>query len=95
MSTATVLRSRYPRATARVNHYGGGAIRGINKAGHLTRFSVTSAWSTGWALRRYRRAVGQKMLQQIGHSAFVSLFKMCQRPSIRARMTRWISEVPE
>ena len=55
MSTASVVRARYPRVVAGVNHYGGGAIRGINKAGHLTRFSVNSAWSTGWAMRRYRR----------------------------------------
>ena len=55
MTTAAVVRARFPRTAAGVDHYAGGAIRGINRAGHLTRFSITGAWSIGWALRRYRR----------------------------------------
>jgi phospholipid/cholesterol/gamma-HCH transport system permease protein len=65
MSTAAVVRARFPRTVAGVNHYGGGAIRGINRAGQLTRFSVNSAWSTGWALRRYRRET-LRLIAQIG-----------------------------
>src|SRR5271167_3585978 len=32
MSTAAVVRARFPRTVAGVNHYAGGAIRGLNKA---------------------------------------------------------------
>src|ERR1700735_4738193 len=65
MSTVAVVRARFPRTVAGVNHYAGGTIRGLNKAGHLTRFSVIGAWSIGWALRRYRRET-LRLIAQIG-----------------------------
>src|SRR5882757_10664224 len=65
MTTAAVIRARFPRMAAGVDHYGGGAIRGINKAGHLTRFSIIGAWSIGWAVRRYRRET-LRLIAQIG-----------------------------
>src|SRR5271167_2589784 len=65
MSTAAVVRARFPRTVAGVNHYAGGAIRGLNKAGHLTRFSIICAWSIGWAVRRYRRET-LRLIAQIG-----------------------------
>src|ERR1700692_849165 len=65
MSTAAVVRARFPRTVAGVNHYAGGTIRGLNKAGHLTRFSIIGAWSIGWALRRYRRET-LRLIAQMG-----------------------------
>ena len=65
MATAAVVRARYPRTAAGVDHYAGGAIRGLNKAGHLTRFSIICAWSIGWAVRRYRRET-LRLIAQIG-----------------------------
>src|ERR1700754_1047137 len=65
MTTAAVVRARFPRAAAGVDHYAGGAIRGINNAGHLTRFPIVGAWSIGWALRRYRRET-LRLIAQIG-----------------------------
>src|ERR1700724_2733099 len=65
MTTTAVIRARYPRAAASVDHYGGGAIRGLNRAGHLTRFSIIGAWSIGWALRRYRSET-LRLIAQIG-----------------------------
>src|ERR1700722_14445556 len=65
MSTAAVVRARFPRTVAGVNRYAGGTIRGINKAGHLTRFSIIGAWSIGWAVRRYRRET-LRLIAQIG-----------------------------
>src|SRR5277367_2223161 len=65
MTTAAVVRARYPRTAAGVDHYAGGAIRGLNKAGHLTRFAIIGAWSIGWALRRYRRET-LRLIAQIG-----------------------------
>ena len=40
VSAVAVVRARYPRAVASLNHYAGGAVRGLNKAGHLTRFAI-------------------------------------------------------
>src|ERR1700761_1881783 len=65
MSTAAVVRARFPRAAAGVDHYAGGAIRGINNAGHLTRFSIVGAWSIGSGLRPYRREE-LRLIAQIG-----------------------------
>src|SRR5258708_14820861 len=65
MSTAAVVRARFPRTVAGVIHYAGGTIRGLNKAGHLTRFSIIGAWSIGWAVRRYRRET-LRLIAQIG-----------------------------
>src|SRR5271163_3366849 len=65
MSTAAVVRARFPRAVANFNHYAGGSIRAFNKAGHLTRFAVNGGWSIGWALRHYRRET-LRLIAQIG-----------------------------
>src|SRR6202000_1355235 len=65
MAIAAVVRALFPRAVANVNHYAGGAVRGINKAGPRPRFSVIGAWSIGWALRRYRRET-LRLIAQIG-----------------------------
>ena len=65
MSTAAVVRARFPRAVASFNHYIGGSLRAINKAGHLTRFAVIGGWSIGWALRHYRRET-LRLIAQIG-----------------------------
>ncbi|MCU1701783.1 MAG: ABC-type transport system involved in resistance to organic solvent, permease component, partial [Mycobacterium sp.] len=65
MSTAAAVRARYPRTVANVNHYVGGAVRALNKVGHLTRFAIIGGWSIGWALRRYRRET-LRMIAQIG-----------------------------
>ncbi|HEY2447865.1 MAG TPA: ABC transporter permease, partial [Mycobacterium sp.] len=65
MSTTAVVRARFPRAAANVNHYVGGSFRAFNKAGHLTRFAVIGAWSIGLALRHYRRET-LRLIAQIG-----------------------------
>ena len=65
MSTATVLRARFPGAVANFNRYVGGSIRAFNKAGHLARFAVIGGWSTGWAVRHYRRET-LRLIAQIG-----------------------------
>src|SRR6201995_6037164 len=65
MTTAAVVRARFPRAAAGVDHYAGGAIRGINNAGHLPRFSIVGAWSVGGARPRYRRET-LRLIAQIG-----------------------------
>src|ERR1700683_2482300 len=65
MSTAAVVRTRFPRTVANVNQYGGGASRALNKAGHPARFAVIGGWSIVWALRHYRRET-LRLIAQIG-----------------------------
>src|SRR6201993_2522242 len=65
MSTAAVVRARFPRAVANFSHYVGGAIRAFNKAGHLTRFAVIGGWSIGGGVRHYRRET-LRLIAQIG-----------------------------
>jgi phospholipid/cholesterol/gamma-HCH transport system permease protein len=65
MSTAAVVRARFPRAVANLNHYVGGTVSAVNQAGHLTRFAVNGGWSIGWALRHYRRET-LRLIAQIG-----------------------------
>src|SRR5260370_10873385 len=65
MSTAAIVRARFPRAVANFNHYLGGTVRAVNRAGHLTRFAVIGGWSIGWALRHYRRET-LRLIAQIG-----------------------------
>src|SRR5246500_502607 len=54
MSTAAVVRARFPRAVANVN-----------QSGRLTRFAVIGGWSIGWALRHYRKET-LRLIAQIG-----------------------------
>jgi phospholipid/cholesterol/gamma-HCH transport system permease protein len=64
MSTATVVRSQFPRATATFNRYGGAAGRGLTEVGRLALFSLFSIGQIGHTLRRYP----QEMLRQIAQT---------------------------
>ncbi|KCG53608.1 ABC transporter permease YrbE1B [Mycobacterium tuberculosis KT-0080] len=55
MSTAAVLRARFPRAVANLRQYGGAAARGLDEAGQLTWFALTSIGQIAHALRYYRK----------------------------------------
>jgi phospholipid/cholesterol/gamma-HCH transport system permease protein len=66
MSTAAVLRARFPRATANVTRYAGAAGRGLDEAGRLAWFSLCCVGQTGHALRRYRH----ETLRQIAQTVF-------------------------
>src|ERR1700753_1492577 len=65
MSTAAVVRARFPRAVANFNKYVGGSVRAVNQAGRLPRFAVIGGGSIGWALRHYRRET-LRLIAQIG-----------------------------
>jgi phospholipid/cholesterol/gamma-HCH transport system permease protein len=54
MSTATVIRSLYPRTYDRVTRYGSAPVRAVRSAGRVTWFVVTAIGSFGYALRNYR-----------------------------------------
>jgi phospholipid/cholesterol/gamma-HCH transport system permease protein len=65
MSTAAVLRSRFPRATENVRRYGGAAGRGFEKAGELSWFAVESVANIPHAIREYRKET-VRLIAQIG-----------------------------
>ncbi|WOP61309.1 ABC transporter permease [Mycobacterium tuberculosis] len=65
MSTAAVLRARFPRAVANLRQYGGTAARGLDEAGQLTWFALTSIGQIAHALRYYRKET-LRLIAQIG-----------------------------
>ncbi|GFG62822.1 membrane protein [Mycobacterium kubicae] len=65
MSTATVLRSRFPRATANISRYAGAVTRGVDEAGHLAWFTVTSLGQIPHAITNYRKET-LRLIAQIG-----------------------------
>ncbi|WP_343601240.1 ABC transporter permease [Mycobacterium sp.] len=65
MSTAVVLRARFPRTAAALNRCGGGTIRTLEQIGDLSRFTRTSIGQIGWAMRRYRRET-LRLIAEIG-----------------------------
>ena len=74
MSTAAVLRARFPRATTNLNRYAGAAGRGMDEAGRMGWFSVQCVGRTVHALRHYRRETLRQIAQTVfgaGAMAFV------------------------
>ncbi|WP_046271759.1 MlaE family ABC transporter permease [Mycobacterium tuberculosis] len=65
MSTAAVLRARFPRAVANLRQYGGAAARRLDEAGQLTWFALTSIGQIAHALRYYRKET-LRLIAQIG-----------------------------
>jgi phospholipid/cholesterol/gamma-HCH transport system permease protein len=65
VSTAVVLRARYPRAAATLNRYVGGSVRQINHLGEMFLFALTAVAQIGWALRRYRSET-LRLIAEIG-----------------------------
>jgi phospholipid/cholesterol/gamma-HCH transport system permease protein len=65
VSTAAVLRARYPRPAAYVQRYVGGAARGLDQIGELARFTVNALQQTTWAMRRYRKET-IRLIAEIG-----------------------------
>jgi phospholipid/cholesterol/gamma-HCH transport system permease protein len=53
MSTATVLRARFPRTASNFNRYGGAPARGLDEVGRLAWFTRTGIGQIGHALRNY------------------------------------------
>lgn len=65
MSTATVLRSRFPRAYSRATQWGGAPARFLDNTGHLAWFIVVALGQIPNALRHYRRAI-LRLIAEIG-----------------------------
>jgi phospholipid/cholesterol/gamma-HCH transport system permease protein len=74
MSTAVVLRERFPRATANFDRYAGAVGRGVNETGRLAWFLASSVALIGHALRHYRTETLRQIAQTglgAGAMAFV------------------------
>lgn len=65
MSTAAVLRSRFPRAVGNLNRYGGAAGRGLDDIGQMAWFGLVAFGNLPHALTRYRRET-LRLIAQIG-----------------------------
>jgi len=65
MSTAAVVRARFPRAIANVNRYAGGVGRGLDESGQLAWFMLTSLGQIPHALHYYRKET-LRLIAQIG-----------------------------
>jgi phospholipid/cholesterol/gamma-HCH transport system permease protein len=65
MSTATVLRSRFPRAYARTTQYAGVPTRLLDGVGQMAWFFVTAGIAIPHALRNYRKET-LRLIAQIG-----------------------------
>jgi phospholipid/cholesterol/gamma-HCH transport system permease protein len=63
MSTAAALRARFPRATANLNRYGGATSRGVEQAGRLAWFALSTVGQIAHTLRRYPREVLRQIAQ--------------------------------
>jgi phospholipid/cholesterol/gamma-HCH transport system permease protein len=74
MSTAAVLRERFPRATVNFDRYAGAVGRAVDETGRLAWFAVSSIWQVGHALRHYRTETLRQIAQTglgAGAMAFV------------------------
>ena len=65
MSTAAVLRARFPRASATLGRYGGAATRPLDEAGKLGWFALLGGRDMGWALTRYRKEI-LRLIAEVG-----------------------------
>lgn len=65
MSTAAVLRSRYPRAMENLSRYGGAAGRAVVDIGQMGWFGVQAVGHIPHALRRYHKET-LRLIAQIG-----------------------------
>ncbi|MGH3960977.1 MlaE family ABC transporter permease [Mycobacterium sp.] len=65
MSTATVLRARYPRTFARTSQFGGAPARLVRGVGQVDWFAVVAVGQIGHAVRYYRREA-LRLIAEIG-----------------------------
>lgn len=65
MSTAAVVRQRFPRAAANVNKYAGSVTRGLDETGQLAWFVLTSLGQIPHAIHYYRKET-LRLIAQIG-----------------------------
>ncbi|ORC01710.1 ABC transporter permease [Mycobacterium persicum] len=65
MSAAVATRARFPRAVANLDRYGGAVGRGLEEAGRLAWFSLSSFGHSVHALRYYRQETLRQIIQTV------------------------------
>jgi phospholipid/cholesterol/gamma-HCH transport system permease protein len=65
MSTAAVLRARFPRTVENLRRYGGATVRGFDQSGQMAWFAVESVANIPHAIREYRKEL-LRLIAQIG-----------------------------
>ena len=65
MSTAQVLRSRFPRASENLARYGSAASKPLDEAGRIGWFAVIGVRDMAWALARYRKEI-LRLIAEVG-----------------------------
>jgi phospholipid/cholesterol/gamma-HCH transport system permease protein len=65
MTTAQVLRARFPRAAENLRRYGAATTRSFDEAGKLGWFTLIGGRDMAWALTRYRREI-LRLIAEVG-----------------------------
>ncbi len=65
MSTAQILRGRFPRASANLRRFGGTATRPLDVAGKLGWFTVIGVRDMAWAVTRYPKEI-LRLIAEVG-----------------------------
>lgn len=65
MSTAQVLRARFPRVSADLRRFGSSASRPLEEAGKLGWFTIVGVRDMAWALTRYRKEI-LRLIAEVG-----------------------------
>jgi phospholipid/cholesterol/gamma-HCH transport system permease protein len=65
MSTAQVVRSRFPRLSGDLRRFGDAATRPLDEAGKLGWFTIIGVRDMAWALTRYRKEI-LRLIAEVG-----------------------------
>jgi phospholipid/cholesterol/gamma-HCH transport system permease protein len=65
MSTAQVLRGRFPQLSQNLRRYGDAATRPLDEAGRIGWFAIIGVRDMAWALTRYRKEV-LRLIAEVG-----------------------------
>jgi phospholipid/cholesterol/gamma-HCH transport system permease protein len=65
MSTAQVLRGRFPQVSANLRRFGDTATRPLDEAGKLGWFTIIGIRDMAWALTRYRKEI-LRLIAEVG-----------------------------
>jgi phospholipid/cholesterol/gamma-HCH transport system permease protein len=65
MSTAQVIRARFPRVSENLAKYGSAASKPLDEAGRIGWFAVIGVRDMAWALTRYRKEV-LRLIAEVG-----------------------------
>jgi phospholipid/cholesterol/gamma-HCH transport system permease protein len=65
MSTAQVIRARFPRLAGDIRRFGGAATKPLDEAGKLGWFTILGVRDMAWAVTRYRKEI-LRLIAEVG-----------------------------